>query len=268
MGLWPRVPYVLPRRFLRMPGPRGTGKCRIPGCFRAPRYQKVMFRPGSRGEGCSRPATLLLNLILASPHIWTKLPSSNRLTTAHHARHSDSVLTDLDWGWGMKFIPGVLAAVLLLAGMGASHAVVRIGEDRGGRIGPYVDRYQEVRSSGEMVIIDGLCASACTIVLGAIPRDKICVTSHATLGFHAAWDFGANGRAITNQEATQMLYSMYPSPVKGWLAARGGLTPHMIFLRGKELQALFKPCYLDAQASSPRMPLGAQASAIRTPLPR
>ena len=76
------------------------------------------------------------------------------------------------------------------------------------------------------------------------------MTSHATLGFHAAWDFGANGRAITNPEATQMLYSMYPSPVRRWIAARGGLTPRMIFLRGKQLQALYKPCYLDAQASA------------------
>ena len=111
----------------------------------------------------------------------------------------------------MKLVTGLLAAVLLLAGVGASHAVVRIAEDRGGRIGTYVDKYQDLRSSGETVIIDGLCASACTIVLGAVPHDKICVTSHATLGFHAAWDFGANGRAITNPEATQMLYSMYPS---------------------------------------------------------
>ena len=73
------------------------------------------------------------------------------------------------------------------------------------------------------MIIDGLCASACTIVLGAVPHDKICVTSHATLGFHAAWDFGANGRAVTNPEATQMLYSMYPSAVRRWIAQRGGL---------------------------------------------
>ena len=51
-----------------------------------------------------------------------------------------------------------------------------------------------------------------------------------------------------------MLYSMYPSAVKRWIAARGGLTPRMIFLRGKQLQALYKPCYLDAQASSTRTP--------------
>ena len=150
----------------------------------------------------------------------------------------------------MKVLTGLLAAVLLLAGAGVSHAVVRIGEDRGGRIGTYVDKYQDLRSSGETVVIDGLCASACTIVLGAVPHDRICVTSHANLGFHAAWDFGANGRAVTNAEATQMLYSMYPSPVRRWIAQRGGLKRNMIFLRGKQLQALYKPCYLDAQASA------------------
>jgi hypothetical protein len=146
----------------------------------------------------------------------------------------------------MKFVTGLLAAVLLLAGMGASHAVVRIADDRGGRIGTYVNRYQDLRSSGESVAIDGLCASACTIVLGAVPYDKICVTSHATLGFHAAWNFGANGRTITDHEATMMLYSMYPMRVRHWIATRGGLTPHMIFLGGKVLQAMYKPCFFDA----------------------
>lgn len=150
----------------------------------------------------------------------------------------------------MKFLTGALATVLLIACMGASQAVVRIADDRGGRIGTYVDKYQDLRQSGDTVIIDGLCASACTIVLGAIPHDRICVTSHAMLGFHAAWDFGSNGRAITNPEATQMLYAMYPSRVKRWITQRGGLTPHMLFLRGKQLQAMYKPCYLDAQAST------------------
>jgi len=101
-----------------------------------------------------------------------------------------------------------------------------------------------------LATIDGLCASACTIVLGAIPHDRICVTSSATLGFHAAWDFGSNGRAVTNPEATQMLYAMYPSQVKRWISQRGGLTPHMLFLKGKQLQTMYKPCYLDAQAST------------------
>jgi hypothetical protein len=150
----------------------------------------------------------------------------------------------------MKSLTALLAPIFLLAGLGASDAAVRIVEDGGGRMAAYVDKYQGVRGSGEMVIIDGYCASACTIVLGAVPHDKICVTSRARLGFHAAWDPGSNGRRITNPEATQTLYSMYPFEVRHWIDQRGGLTPHMIFLSGRELTAMYRPCYLDSHASS------------------
>ena len=150
----------------------------------------------------------------------------------------------------MKLVTGLLAAVLLLAGVGASHAVVRIADDRGGRIGTYVDKYQGLRTSGETVIIDGLCASACTIVLGAVPHDKICVTSHANLGFHAAWDFGANGRAVTNPEATQMLYSMYPTAVRRWIAAARRADPaHDLPARQAAAGACTSPA-----TSTPRRP--------------
>ncbi len=152
----------------------------------------------------------------------------------------------------MKGWTGILAAIFLCIGIGASHAVVRIADDRGGRIGTYVDKYEALRSSGETVVIDGLCASACTIVLGAVPRDRICVTSRASLGFHAAWDPGAGGRPITNIEATHMLYTMYPTSIRRWIKKRGGLTPHMIFLRGQQLMSMYRPCYLDAQAAAAR----------------
>ena len=150
----------------------------------------------------------------------------------------------------MDFAKSLLVALLLLAGMNASHAAIRIADDRGGRIGNYLDRYEAIRTSGETVIIDGQCLSACTMVLGAVSHDRICVTSQASLGFHAAWDLGANGRAVTNREATQMLYSHYPSPVRRWIAARGGLRSQVIYLRGKELMSMYRPCNLDAQASS------------------
>ena len=142
----------------------------------------------------------------------------------------------------MKFVRCLLAAALLLAGVGASRAAVRIADDRGGQIGGYLSKFQRLRSSGQSVIIDGLCASACTMVLGTVPHNKICVTSHAALGFHAAYDFDSNGRTFTNREATMMLYSMYPTSVQRWIAARGGLTPQMIFLRGKQLQTMYQPC--------------------------
>jgi hypothetical protein len=152
----------------------------------------------------------------------------------------------------MKFATALIAGLLILAGLSSSQAAIRIADDPGGKIGTYIDRYQGLRRSGETVIIDGLCASACTMVLGSVPRERICVTSQAVLGFHAAWDSGADGRAITNPGATQMLYSLYPSSIRHWIAARGGLRPQMIFLRGKELMSMYRPCYLDARASSPR----------------
>jgi len=160
-------------------------------------------------------------------------------------------ITSVEAG-SMKLLMGLLAAMLLLAGVGTSHAVVRIANDRGGQIGRYVERYEQLRATGQTVMIDGLCASSCTIVLGAIPHEKICVTRNANLAFHAAWDFGAHGQAITNPGATRMLYSMYPSQVRHWIANRGGLSPRMIFLRGRQLEAMYRPCYLDAQVAAPR----------------
>jgi hypothetical protein len=153
-------------------------------------------------------------------------------------------------GRDMKFATVLLAAALLLVGVRASSAAVRIADDRGGKIGTYLDKYQSLRTSGETVIVDGYCASACTIVLGIVPRDRICVTSRANFGFHAAYDLDANGREVTNSGATRTLYSMYPSLVRRWIAARGGLKPQLIFLRGEELMSMYRPCYLDAQASS------------------
>jgi hypothetical protein len=143
----------------------------------------------------------------------------------------------------MKVPTGLLAVTLLLAGAGTSHAEVRIARDQGGQIGRYVDRYEQLRASGQTIVIDGLCASACTIILAAIPHDKICVTRNANLAFHAAWDFGAHGHAIANPGSTRTLYSMYPSQVRHWIASQGGLTPRMIFLRGRQLEAMYRPCY-------------------------
>ena len=44
-------------------------------------------------------------------------------------------------------------------------------------------------------MIDGACLSACTLVLGIVPRERICVTQRAMLGFHAAWMPGPAGPA-------------------------------------------------------------------------
>src|SRR3954451_3355498 len=126
----------------------------------------------------------------------------------------------------MKILALLLASAIFLFCAGESHAVVRIANDRGGLIRHYVDRYDRLNDTGQTVVIDGLCASACTIVLAKVPADRICVTERTTLAFHAAWDFGAGGRHIVNSGATRIMYSMYPAAVRNWITARGGLSPH------------------------------------------
>jgi ClpP class serine protease len=79
--------------------------------------------------------------------------------------------------------------LVLLAGalaVAPAQAEVRILDSPGGQVGPFLDLFEQVRASGERVVIDGPCLSACTLVLSLVPNDRICVTRRAILGFHAA----------------------------------------------------------------------------------
>ena len=65
---------------------------------------------------------------------------------------------------------GVVGVAAFLSTLAPAAATVRIEHDAGGQIGPYLERLVTLRNSGERVIIDGPCLSACTMVLGVIPR--------------------------------------------------------------------------------------------------
>jgi hypothetical protein len=102
-------------------------------------------------------------------------------------------------------------------------------------------RYEAIRKSGQHVAIDGTCASACTLLLGVIPHNRICVTPRAVLAFHAAWDLSLTG-AQTNEPGTKYLWSHYPTHVRRWIARHGGLRSQTIYLGGRELAAMFPSC--------------------------
>ena len=72
--------------------------------------------------------------------------------------------------------------------------------------------------------------------------DRICVTSRARLGFHAAWHPGSNGQQVTSREATRLLMDIYPEHVRSWIARRGGLSPRMMYLSGRELTSMYQTC--------------------------
>jgi hypothetical protein len=131
--------------------------------------------------------------------------------------------------------------MLLLMTMQSAFATVRVNDDRGGQIGEYLAKYQALRVSGEQVVIDGICASACTMLLGAIPRNRICVTPRAVLEFHAAWDPTPAGQEVSSA-GNHILWSNYPSNVRKWISRHGGLHSRIIYLRGPELAAMYPVC--------------------------
>jgi len=96
--------------------------------------------------------------------------------------------------------------------------------------------------TGERVVIDGPCLSACTLVLSIVPDDRICVTRRAVLGFHAARSIDRRGRMYAEPEASEAVLEAYPAPVRGWINSRGGLTSRLLLLRGRELAAIYPRC--------------------------
>ncbi len=124
----------------------------------------------------------------------------------------------------------------------AAPAAVWIKDDHGGNIGDYWSYFTALRDAGEQVAIDGVCSSACTLVIGIVPRDRICVTQNALLGFHAAWRPGFLGIKVINEPATRTLLSFYPNSIRQWIARNGGLGTDMIYLSGRDLMAMYREC--------------------------
>jgi hypothetical protein len=166
-------------------------------------------------------------------------------------------------------IAGALALAFVSTAVPAS-ATMRITADNGGRMGDYAAKFLQLRQSGERVVIDGVCLSACTMVLGLVPRERICATGRAVLGFHAAWQPDGNGGRVTSSPATQALMQTYPAAVRAWIARRGGLTPKMMFMRGSDLAGIVAPCGSETRQASarPRRVAQGRVSPVRAELTR
>jgi hypothetical protein len=135
----------------------------------------------------------------------------------------------------------VVFAALLMCTLSAT-AAVTINDDPGGQIGAYINRYKALRMSGERVVIDGTCASACTMLLGIIPRNRICVTPSAVFEFHTAWDLSPTGEEVANAAGNRILWSNYPADIRSWIERHGGLGSQIIALSGSALVKMFSTC--------------------------
>jgi hypothetical protein len=141
----------------------------------------------------------------------------------------------------------LFVCVILMGGLSAtaSRADYRVTRDHGGLVDHYKAKYAKIRDRGERVIIDGICNSACTLVLGIVPLNRICVTPRASIGVHEAyidkrWTAGIR---IASAAGTADLLSYYPTPLKRWIDKRGGLRPQMQHVKnGPDLWDVLDPC--------------------------
>src|SRR6476620_10476775 len=141
------------------------------------------------------------------------------------------------------FIVAIVFVLVAVVSTLPVRADFRILSSSGGEVSSFLAVFARVRQSGDRVIIDGPCLSACTLVLSTIPKNRICVTRRAVLGFHAPkWYYPGTGQTMRASEATRAVTASYPPGVRAWIKKSGGLSQKLILLRGRELAALYRHC--------------------------
>lgn len=141
-----------------------------------------------------------------------------------------------------------LAGALALACVSSAHATVTIMNSPGGNIARFEAGYEALRAAGQDVRIEGYCNSACTMILGIVPRDRICVAPGASFGFHSAIATAeATGESLGYSAAwTAVMRHYYAADVLRILRRHGwdARSPHPNIIRidGKELREIVKAC--------------------------
>lgn len=87
-----------------------------------------------------------------------------------------------------------------------------IGNDPGGEGDDYILMFRRLQASGIPVIIDGLCKSACTIVL-SLPPEQVCATPTGRFGFHDIEDDDRGRERVNRQLTLQIARRLYPPKV-------------------------------------------------------
>ncbi len=145
--------------------------------------------------------------------------------------------------WRFLVAGAFASAFVAMLAAGPASATVRISNDPGGEVIAYLHKYRALRQTGEKVVIDGPCLSACTLLTGVLPKSQVCVTRRAVLGFHAASYYNDISRTLVPTRAgSRLVMRFYPSQIRNWINRNGGLTPRLIRLQGRELAAMYDTC--------------------------
>lgn len=117
-----------------------------------------------------------------------------------------------------------LAGLVMISAVSPSRALIIKG-DPGGVIVDFVKKYADIRDSGEKVVVDGACASSCTLFLGLVPPKNYCITPNAKLGFHTASLKVPQGDGTAKYthavEFSALMWNIYPGNVRALLKRIG-----------------------------------------------
>jgi hypothetical protein len=113
----------------------------------------------------------------------------------------------------------------------------------GGLISAHQERFALLKRNNATVEMRGGCWSACTMITGYIPKDRLCFGQGAFLAFHAA-QTGETPHRL-NPAGTWTMYWSYPAEIQTWVDANGGPLRMTIedywFLRDVELWKMGYP---------------------------
>jgi hypothetical protein len=116
-------------------------------------------------------------------------------------------------------MPRILAAAILAilssvtAGVADAEKIYTVRDEPGGSVIDHWVKYAEVNKAYDRVVIDGRCKSSCTMLLGIVPLDKICITPRGYFMFHAAH----NSDRSFNARETGTMMNVYAPPVRDWV---------------------------------------------------
>ena len=146
----------------------------------------------------------------------------------------------------MKWAAMFWASFLLLVPGSGNAETITIRNDIGGDLGFYEVRLGVYESLGIKVRIDGICASACTI-LTRLPSNLICATERAELRFHKIRPVSTAtvSQASVDRENSRLL-ALYPAEIQSWIGTHGGLTDEILAMHPRAIAHYLRPCLPDA----------------------
>ncbi|HUI11942.1 MAG TPA: hypothetical protein VL048_00575 [Xanthobacteraceae bacterium] len=132
----------------------------------------------------------------------------------------------------MRAWQALVLVVLTLTVSAVRAETVEVAGDYGGFLVAYEAKWKKLADENANVRIAGPCVSACTVLAGYIPRDKICATPKGSLGFHLAFPYFI----------TPTLWKDYPPDIQAWITKKGGLSYSLMWMQAPEIYHFFKRC--------------------------